>query len=248
MIDYNISFILGFLIILFSGMVAGLTGFGYALVSVPLLILFLPPKLVVSIILLLSFGINVFILLDVRKSIDIKRVLPLIISGIVAMPFGVYLLKIMDVMTLKVFIGCVIALFGIAFLSGFRREVKNEKLALIPVGLASGLLNGSIVMCGPPIILFFTNQGVAKHAFRANLVIYFTLLNIATIPVFFLNGLITGEVVKYSLIFLPAVVIGVLTGIKLSHRIKEKLFRKLALIIVTIAGLISIVSGLGVGI
>ena len=68
----------------------------------------------------------------------------------------------------------------------------------------------------------------------------------ATIPVFVLGGIITKEVINHVLWFLPAMIIGVIAGIKLAHKVKETLFRNLALIIVTIAGLLSIASGLGI--
>jgi uncharacterized membrane protein YfcA len=57
---------------------------------------------------------------------------------------------------------------------------------------------------------------------------------------------ITAEVLQYSLWLLPATILGALTGIKLAHKVKETLFRNFALIVVTIAGLLSIASGLGI--
>jgi uncharacterized membrane protein YfcA len=96
------------------------------------------------------------------------------------------------------------------------------------------------------VILFFVNQGVEKQVFRANLVAYFTVLSLATIPAFVIGGVITREVINYTLWFLPALIIGTIAGIKLAHKIDEKLFRNIALIIITAAGLVSIASGLGI--
>ena len=84
-----------------------------------------------------------------------------------------------------------------------------------------------------------------KQTFRANLVIYFLILNITIIISFFAGGLINREIIRYIITFLPAMLLGTLTGIVLSHRIEEKLFRKIVLIIVSLAGLVSIASGLG---
>ena len=237
--------IIGCSVIFLAALTSGLTGTGYALISVPILIVFLPPKLVVPVIMILSALINLYILVDARRWIDLRRIWLLTIAGIAGMPLGTYMLKVINVNLLKVFIGGVIVCFALAFLKGVNMKIKNEKLACVPIGFLSGFLNGSTSMCGPPVILFFTNQGVKKSAFRANIVAYFILLNLVTIPYFALNGLITSSVIRYSLLFLPAMIIGATIGIKLSHRVREDIFRRIVLIIVTVAGLFSIASGIG---
>lgn len=243
---FSLTIIVGLAALLLAGLVQGLTGFGLALVSVSILINFLSPKLVVPTVVILSIFTNIIILFEARKWVDLRRIWPLMMAGIVGMPLGTYLLVVLDASILKVFIGAVIALFAIAFLMGFKKQIRNEKLAFAPVGFISGLLQGSTSLSGPPVILFFVNQGVEKQVFRANLVAYFTVLSLATIPVFVLGGIITKEVINHVLWFLPAMIIGVIAGIKLAHKVDEKLFRNLALIIVTIAGLLSIASGLGI--
>jgi uncharacterized membrane protein YfcA len=125
-------------------------------------------------------------------------------------------------------------------------QIKNEKVAFAPVGLVSGLLQGSTSLSGPPVILFLVNQRVAKQVFRANLVAYFTVMSLATVPAYAVGGLVTAEVLRYILWFLLPMIIGVAVGIRLAHRVQERFFRNIALVIVTIAGLLSILSGVGI--
>ncbi len=245
MLDSLTVNIIGSSAIFLAALTSGLTGTGYALISVPILIVFLPPKLVVPVIMILSALINLYILIEARRWVDLKRIRLMTIAGIAGVPFGTYILKVVDVNLLKVFIGVVIVCFALAFMKGFKWRIKNEKLACVPVGFLSGFLNGSTSMCGPPVILFFTNQGIKKNVFRANIVAYFIILNMVTIPYFALNGLITSSVISYSLLFLPSMIIGATIGIKLSHRVREDIFRRIVLIIVTLAGLFSIASGTG---
>jgi len=246
LIDQTLIIIIGCCAIFVAGFVSGLTGSGYALISVPVLILMISPKIVVPVILILSVFLNIYVLIEARRWIDIKRIYPLMIAGVAGMPFGTHLLKVLNVEVLKVFIGLVIVLFALAFFRGFRKEIKNEKIAFAPVGFASGLLNGATAMSGPPVILFFTNQGVPRQVFRANAVAYFLVLNLITLPYLALNGLITKVVINYSLYFLPFMTISAFIGIRLSHRIKEDNFRKIVLLLVTFAGIASVLSGLGI--
>ena len=238
--------ILGLIIIFLAGITSGLTGFGFSLVSVPLMMLFLPLKTITPIILLLSTLINLFLLFEAGKFVNIKRIWPLILVGILGIPLGTYLLIFLDVTILKISVGLIIILSAIAFLTGFKQEIKKEKSAFAIVGFISGLLNGSTAMSGPPVVLFFTNQNIEKRVFRANLIAYFLVLNLVTIPFFLIGNLITLETIGYTALFLPALFLGGLAGTKLVHKINEKLFKKIVLLIIIASGLLSTASGLGI--
>lgn len=246
MTDSLTIMVTGLMALLLAGVIYGLTGFGFALVAVPILIILLSPKIVVPLVMIHATFISLVILFEARKWVDLRRIWPLMVAGLAGIPAGTYLLIFLDDGILKMSIGAIIIPFAIASLLGFKKQIKNEKLAFAPVGFISGLLNASTSLAGPPVILFFVNQGIAKQTFRANLVAYYTVLSAATVSAFMIGGVITAEVIQYSLWLLPATILGALTGIKLAHKVKETLFRNLALIIVTIAGLLSIASGLGI--
>lgn len=235
---------IGLFIFLFSAALQGLTGFGFSILAVPLITLFMSPKTAIPILLVYSMIINIVVLSSARKAVNLKKIWILLAAGIFSMPLGTHLLVIMNEGLLKIFIGLIILIFGVLLLIGFRKQFKNEKLAMLPVGLLSGLLGGSISISGPPIILFLSNQNVDKHTFRGNLAAYFFILNLFTVPVYYWNGLLTKEVWNYSLTFLPALLIGVFLGNLLSHKIKDDHFKKLTLILLIIMGLLSIISGL----
>ena len=239
------TLLIGLVILFVASATQGLVGFGFGLVSVPILIIFLSPKIVVPIILLHGMLMELIILYEAWKWVEIRRILPLIVAGIIGMPFGTYLLKVLDVQTLNIIIGSVIVIFATALLAGLRVKIRSEKGTLIPVGLISGLLNGSTSLAGPPVILFFTNQGVKKEVFRANIIAYFVVLNIFTIPVYIYKDLITTEVIRYALFFLPALILGTFTGIRLTKKINERVFRNIALTVVILAGLVLLGKGLG---
>lgn len=242
--DMLIHIILGALIIFFAGMTQGITSFGFSLIAVPMLGLFLELRIIVPILVIYSLILNTIILYHIKESIDFKRISILVIAGIVATPFGTYLLRVWDENTLKILIGVIITFAAIINFYGYKIKVKNERLSYIPVGLSSGLLNGSVSLGGPPVVLFLSNQEVEKQVFRANLTLYFWILNITTIPSFFLSGLITNEVIHYTMYLFPGLIIGTLLGIKLSNKVDENLFKKLTLSLIISMGVLSIVSGM----
>ena len=243
--EFQTLLLLGGMVTFFAATVAGMTGFGYGLVSVPLLMVVLPPRVVVPAVTTHILLLSLLILLEVIKKVDVRRIWPLMLTGLFGLPLGIYALLALSEGSLRTITGVVIVLFALALLLGLNLEIKNEKLALAPVGIASGLLASGIAMAGPPVILFFSNQGMLKQVFRANLAAYFVFLNTLTIPAHAASGLITGEVVRFALLFLPTLVAGMVLGSFLSRRVPEAHFRRVVLVVVLCSGLLSITSGLG---
>ncbi|HVP57332.1 MAG TPA: sulfite exporter TauE/SafE family protein [bacterium] len=235
----------GLAVVFVAGLVQGTLGFGFSLVTVPILVLFLAPKVTVPVMLVLSTFLNLLLYREVRTTANLRRLLPLMFAGIVGLPIGTYLLVSLDVGLLKTVIGCLVALSGLAFLAGFERPIRRETLGMVAAGITSGVLNGVTSASGPPVILFLANQGMARDTFRASLIAYFLFLNLATIPIFLVGGLISRTVLAYSGLLLPAMVLGALTGSKLSRRIPERAFRRVALAAVIGAGILSVLSGTG---
>jgi len=236
--------IFGILTFFVSALLQGISGFGFSILAIPLITMVISPKVTVPILLLYSMVINIFVLYSSRRHIDFSRIWLLLIFGVIGVPLGTKLLLIVNEEYLKQFIGLLILGFGISLFKGVRRNIKNEKLGMIPVGFSSGILGGSISISGPPLIIFLSNQNVDKQTFRASLALYFFLLNIFTLPVYIYNDLITTEVLNYSLKFSPGLFAGVILGNLFSHKIKEEHFRKFTLILLIILGVLAITASL----
>lgn len=231
---------LSFLVIMLSGFIQGTTSFGFSLIALPLLGIMLSLKLVVPLLVIFSLFMNSIILFKLRDYIDLKRISVLIFASIIATPIGAYLLISIDENILKLIVGIIVVLSAIIFKLGFNIKVKNEKLAFIPVGFMSGLLNGSVSLSGPPVILFLTNQKTEKQVFRATLTSFFWILNIATIFVFFYNGLINVTVLNLSVKLMPGLLIGLFFGMKLGDCIQQKTFRDATIFLLFCMGSLSI--------
>lgn len=236
--------IIGSLIICISAMLQGFSGFGFSILSLPLITFLVSPKIAVPVLVLYSVLINISVFLSAREAFHLKKIWILMICGIIGVPIGTHFLVNLDDNILKLFIGIFIAIFGLLLFFGFRRAIKHEKISMIPIGIVSGILSGSVSIGGPPVILFLSNQGVDKHVFRVNLAVYFFILNLFTIPVYLYNGIVTKQVLNLSLKFLPSLLIGVIIGNIFSHKIAEKHFRKIVPLLLITMGVLSIISSL----
>jgi uncharacterized membrane protein YfcA len=117
---------------------------------------------------------------------------------------------------------------------------------LLPVGMLSGLLGGSTSLSGPPVILFFANEGGGKQHFRGNLIAYFTLLNVGSILAFWAFGLLGAQVWLACLVYLIPLLIGTFVGMWIARRVDELVFRRIVLALIAAIGIVLIASNLGV--
>lgn len=233
----------GFISILLAAFTQGITGFGFGLIAVPLLSLFIPEiRNITPIIVIYSLLTNIIIGYKSRSFIDLKRIIPLIIFGIIATPIGTYLLLMFKVSTLKIIIGLVTSITALSMFKNFKINIKNQNIYYGIVGLLSGLLNGSTGLSGPPVVLFLTNQNTDKDVFRANLSFYGIATNIFAIIIFIVEGIINTSILNFTALYLPALMLGVFTGIKTSTKINESIFRKITIGLIALLGFYTFMS------
>ncbi|WP_430883116.1 sulfite exporter TauE/SafE family protein [Fusibacter sp. JL216-2] len=236
------TILLGFLVVFASSCVQGMTSFGFSLLAVPLLGLFMPLDIIVPMLVLYSLLMNFMILIKLKAKPDFKAIGIILTTGIIATPLGAKLLMTANPDILKFVVGIIIFVSGIFMYKGYKVKMGSKTLSFLTTGFMSGLLNGSISMSGPPVILFMTNEGVEKKQFRTNLTSYFFILNIITVGIFYLNGQLGAQVIKTSVYLLPALVIGVLSGVSLGNKANEDKFRTFTIMMIMAMGLLSIVS------
>jgi uncharacterized membrane protein YfcA len=231
----------GSIIIAASALLQGLSGFGFSILALPLLTIFVSPKTVVPVLLIFSMILNLSVIASCWRSFSIKHIWLLLAGGIVGLPFGTKLLIVLDDVLLRRGIGFFIVIFALILISGKRWQLKHENLAKPFIGLVSGIFSGSVGISGPPIILFLSNKGVSKDEFRANLAGYFFLINLFTIPVYYYNGLFTSQVISLSTRLVPFLLIGVLAGTQIAKRIKPEAFSRMVLYLLLITGILALV-------
>ncbi|MEG6586642.1 sulfite exporter TauE/SafE family protein [Dendrosporobacter sp. 1207_IL3150] len=232
------------LIVFFSSFVQSITGFGFAIVGTPLLLFFLEPKPVVTLMVLGALILNLLVIYKTRGKSDPKVILPMFMASLLGIIPGVYILKIVDGSVLKLCIGILILIVAFVMASNRVFTVKREKLATYIVGIVSGFMGGSTSLSGPPVVLFLMNQQQDKEAFRANLVRYFCLGNIATLIVMYFMGTIDTDVIQQGVYTIPGVLLGVWLGEKAFEKVSPVLFRQITLAVIFFCGAISVTSEL----
>ncbi|MBI4337940.1 MAG: sulfite exporter TauE/SafE family protein [Chloroflexi bacterium] len=229
-------------IVLAAGVLQGAMGFGFALVAAPLLSIVIEPQMVVPVLFVQTFVTMGLILLHARRHLRVRRMWLLTLAGMVGVPAGTVVLVILNASLLRLLIGSTVTLTAVAMMFGFKKTLRHELVASVPVGFVSGALGASTSLSGPPVVFFYTNQDVDPREFRANVVAYFLMLALAMLPSFIIAGLLNSETVLFSAQLLPAALVGVLGGIALNRWIQGTLFRHITLTLMVVAGIAAIVS------
>ena len=237
------QFIFIALIVLGASIIQALFGFGFGLISVPLMIFFvdLPTAVVTATaVSTVSCAIQWWESRAVQAREMSQR---LVCSAIIGMPFGLWLLLNLDARLMKGILGIVV-LFGV-FLS-----IKGFDLQRLPktfdyaMGVVAGVLSTATSTNGPPLVFLLHARHFEPQDFRAVLNRVFTFLNFFTLVIFTLAGKMTGEALQLALLSIPVMGTGVFIGTRLRSRINPDHFRNLVIGLLTLSGLSAIANAI----
>ena len=227
-----------------AGFFQGIVGFGQALVATPLSLTFLDKNTVLPAIILAGGILALSLSKQIKEPLDTKIFRPLLISSIVGMPFGIIILKLVSLGTLKVTVGALSVLFTLAVL--FVKFHAHHIRTLTPItGFICGVLQTSTSMPGPPVVLLLASSGITKNSMRKLLVTYFFWIGLVALPLYLISGVLTWKGIVFGLSATPGIVLAGYLGNKVAHYIPHKYYRVLALVTVCATGAFAIYSGLG---
>lgn len=209
-----------------AGFVQSLTGFGFGLVAMALLPLFLEFKESYFIIIipnLVVCGIN---FAANYRHFQWRQGLGLFIGSCLAVPMGFATMVNLKPGWLMLGLGILICVFAASELLMSRtRPLKLPESTGWPVGLASGALSGAFNMGGPPAVAYVYSQTWAKEHNIALLQLVFGTSSIIRLCLMQGVGAITGRLLWISLLATPPLLAAIYTGNRLLRWIKREHLR-----------------------
>ncbi len=82
---------------------------------------------------------------------------------------------------------------------------------------------------GPVMGIYLVSRGLQKEQFLGTCAWFFFLVNLAKVPVFCWQGMITPETLRFDLAIVGCIVLGALTGVRVLPKIPQRLFNTLVL-------------------
>lgn len=210
-----------------AGGVQGLTGFGGALVSIPLLSLIMDVKQAVPLAILNGLIVTTTLAYTLRRQLDWRKILPLLIGSVPGIILGTGLLKQADPVVISRLLGVVLVT-----ISGFNlffspRPINPPRIWGYLAGFFSGSINATVGAGGPPAIIYTTLHDWNKDEIRATLTGFFVLNGYVTAAVHAGSGIITGQTVQLFAFTCGCVLLGTVTGSLISSRIGRQTYLRL---------------------
>ena len=135
--------------------------------------LVLPPLQVVPMVLMFEVATSIYLLPQIWKQVEWKSITVLLIGTWIATPAGIYALASLPTHTDSYCPGAGGVRSGDSDSTRFCLEPNPGKPATVGVGLMAGLLNGSMGIVGPPVILFYFSSPIGVAVGRASIITYF---------------------------------------------------------------------------
>lgn len=207
-----------------SAFVRGLTGFGMAILLVPVLALALPPVEAVVLTNALSLMIGAT---EIRTLVrDAERTAWGIAALVVVMtPLGLWALSMTGKDAARLVIALIALSAFVAILLPRRGESVPGKLATGSVGVLSGLMTGYAGMPGPPVVPYYAGRTLPRATIKASMQLIFTIAASAGLASATWLGILRWELVVFALVMLPMIIAGNRLGARVSGRISDPVWR-----------------------
>lgn len=156
-----------------AGFLRGLTGFGLAIVLVPLISLVIPPERTVLLAILIASLGGGLGYREAWNNVDRPRILKLMLAAALAMPAGMAALFVTppDVSRLLIAAIAVAAFFAIAMPRAPLPPPGDAPVIL--AGLVMGFMGAFAAIPGPPVIIYFVRSGIPATVSRDTMIVIF---------------------------------------------------------------------------
>lgn len=219
------------------------SGFGFALFSVPLLAVLAGPQEAVAIAAVLGTLTTARQLALFRRAIHWRLAARLSGAACFGMPVGLVILLVLDADLLRILIAVSVVVFAIAVWRGV--TFSNDAWGVdVVAGFISGVLNTSVGTNGPPLVLSLQGRGLEPDPFRGTIAVVFAVTNVVTVVLLAWKGKITAEVLVLSTVGIPALVAGMVVGRRLQRRLDPAHFRKWVLVLLFASAAVAVVTSI----
>ena len=231
------------LVVAGASFVSKLSGFGFGLVVVPVMSLFLGPQDAVIISTLLGLVTTLNQAWVERSHADVPLVRRLFVSACAGMPLGLLVFVFVPEKGLRVVLGVVVVMAAVLLARGFRL-VRSSRRTEVALGFLSGILNTSVSTNGPPLVFLLHARGFEPREFRGTISRVFLYSNIVSVSLFALAGKVHHAAALAALVASPAIFVMQWIGTRVQPHVHGNRFRVLVLSLLFLSGASAVLAAL----
>lgn len=223
-----------------GGLARGFSGFGAALIFMPLASVALGPRAAAPLMLLLEVLAIAILTPAAWKLAHRPQVGVLAIGAAVGTPLGAAILLRADPLALRW--GVTAAVLGLLALlvSGWRFRGRPTVPATLGVGLVAGLLGGVAMVSGPPVMAYLLGQSGDARSVRASFGLFLAAGGVLAGLTYAATGLLTMALVAPFVVALPVYGLGIWLGTRMFGLASEQTFRLGCYVMIALAALLGL--------
>jgi uncharacterized membrane protein YfcA len=223
---------------LLAGLARGFSGFGAAMVFVPLASATLGPVVAVPVLLIADLLVALPVIAKATRVCSWPDVRAVAIGGIIGLPIGNQILTATDPVAVRWAVTVLILACLVLMVGGWRMPGAGRPTATGAVGLVSGLMSGLAQIGGPPVVVYWLSMAMETVRMRASLIVYFAILMWLSLLLFVARGLLGPTVLWLGLLAAPGYAIGIWLGTASFGLASPTTFRRIAIALVALSTLL----------
>src|SRR6202051_448254 len=173
-----------------SGTARGFSGFGSALIFMPLASSLAAPRLVAALLLMIDCVAAAPLAPNAWKHADRKATAVMVSGALVGVPIGTYFLSRLEPVTTRWIISAFVFALLMLLLSGWRYRGRDYPAISIGIGGLSGFCSGLAQTGGPPIVGYWLGRPITSVIARANILLFFGASDFFSVGSFAGGGLV----------------------------------------------------------
>jgi uncharacterized membrane protein YfcA len=231
-------------IVFFAAFVQSLSGFGFALITMPLITIVMSLQTASPLVALTGFTLCTINIIRYRQAVNVGEALRLVTASAPGIPVGLWVLTNVDESVIKSLLGLILIAYAVYAIVHPATLRLRSRWWVYPAGFAAGCLSGAYNTPGPPVVVYSSLRQWPKDEFRAVLQAFFSLNALLVVASHAIAHRLTTEVLTFYSFAAPALLLGVLAGSRVDSRVNKDRFRTIVTVMILALGL-SLTFGLG---
>ena len=215
-----------------AALVRGFSGFGSALVYLPLAAQVLTPFEALTTIVIFDLIGPLPIVRRAGRECEKTDLLRLMSGLVVALPIGLFILTLVPPEAFRFAVSFVAIFLLVCLVSGFRYRGTLTPPLIYGTGAMSGFLQGVAGLPGPPVILLYMASTRPVQVIRANTFIFLFATDVILLPALALFDKLNASAIALGILLIVPNLLGGLIGARLFRPDYERVYRSIAYTII----------------
>lgn len=223
-----------------SGLGRGFSGFGSALIFMPLASAMIGAKAASPLMLIIEVIAALGLVPGAARIANKREVAWMIIGSLIGVPLGAMFLLHADPLTVRWLIVALIVPLLALMMAGWRYAGRTTPPLTIVVGAIAGFFGGVAQVSGPPIVMYWLRDAATPAVIRASVIVYFAISDLILIVSYLFGGLFTLQIVGLAVMAGPAFAAGLWIGAHMFGFASETSFRRICYAMIAASALVSL--------